>query len=479
MAVSNLIVKEKYAGDGSTTSFPIPFTFIPGELSTIVVEMYDDTTKEPIPVTPGDYTLSPAGDNPTAVVFLVAPLDGTTVIVRRDVPMTQIVEYINNGPFLAEDHEKGLDRIVLMVQQLADVVGRGLQLDILDDGVVSPVLPPGVPSAVIGFNEDGDALQLYPPGDFEGPQGDQGPAGQIATVTVAGEIEYDDPTPMSVTNVGTPEVADLQFVLRVGPKGEQGESTVLITVSDQVPDDGVGSDGDLWIFLDDGNTDNGDFYQKESGTYVLKGNIRGPAGGVNTFNGRSGAVVPEADDYSADMISVSPTGDVQSVLEDLQDQINNIDPLPSQTGNTGKFLQTDGTNTSWQDIPDGLPSQTGHAGKFLTTDGTDASWVEVPPSGVVPNAEQVFSGPGTITLQDVPMQMVRISGDSDLRVVELPDGTMDAQVVYVMGKNSQYPCLIEDNGGNVMQNGDITFIYGTVIQYIWDEDSAVWMQVGR
>ena len=49
---------------------------------------------------------------------------------------------------------------------------------------------------------------------------------------------------------------------------------------------------------------------------------------------------------------------------------------PAQTGNSGKFLTTDGTNTSWATV-DALPSQTGNSGKFLTTDGTDASWEEI------------------------------------------------------------------------------------------------------
>lgn len=47
--------------------------------------------------------------------------------------------------------------------------------------------------------------------------------------------------------------------------------------------------------------------------------------------------------------------------------------LPSQTGQSGKFLTTDGTDASWAAV-DALPSQTGQSGKFLTTDGTDASW---------------------------------------------------------------------------------------------------------
>lgn len=52
--------------------------------------------------------------------------------------------------------------------------------------------------------------------------------------------------------------------------------------------------------------------------------------------------------------------------------------LPSQTGNSGKFLTTDGTDASWAAISGGLPSQTGQSGKFLTTDGTDASWSDKP-----------------------------------------------------------------------------------------------------
>jgi hypothetical protein len=47
--------------------------------------------------------------------------------------------------------------------------------------------------------------------------------------------------------------------------------------------------------------------------------------------------------------------------------------VPSQTSNSGKYLTTDGTTSSWG-VVDALPSQTGNSGKFLTTNGTAASW---------------------------------------------------------------------------------------------------------
>jgi hypothetical protein len=50
--------------------------------------------------------------------------------------------------------------------------------------------------------------------------------------------------------------------------------------------------------------------------------------------------------------------------------------VPSQTGNSGKYLTTNGTVSSWGAV-DALPSQTSNAGKYLTTDGTTASWATV------------------------------------------------------------------------------------------------------
>ena len=61
--------------------------------------------------------------------------------------------------------------------------------------------------------------------------------------------------------------------------------------------------------------------------------------------------------------------------------LTGIDALPTQTGNNGKFLTTDGANADWVDV-DALPSQTGNSGKVLTTDGSVASWSDADPSEV-------------------------------------------------------------------------------------------------
>ena len=60
--------------------------------------------------------------------------------------------------------------------------------------------------------------------------------------------------------------------------------------------------------------------------------------------------------------------------------------IPSQTGNTGKFLTTNGTAVSWANInvaPE-LPNQSGNNGKYLKTNGSVVSWELIPEREAIP-----------------------------------------------------------------------------------------------
>jgi len=60
-------------------------------------------------------------------------------------------------------------------------------------------------------------------------------------------------------------------------------------------------------------------------------------------------------------------------IEDLSD-VNTMTP------SDGQLLTWDNDNNRWDaaDAPVSLPDQSGNSGKYLTTDGTDASWAEIP-----------------------------------------------------------------------------------------------------
>jgi hypothetical protein len=75
-------------------------------------------------------------------------------------------------------------------------------------------------------------------------------------------------------------------------------------------------------------------------------------------------------------VSATELGYLDGVTSAVQTQINAKEAtLPSQTGNTGKYLTTDGSAKSWGTVSQyALPSQTGNSGKYLTTNGTAESW---------------------------------------------------------------------------------------------------------
>jgi hypothetical protein len=75
-------------------------------------------------------------------------------------------------------------------------------------------------------------------------------------------------------------------------------------------------------------------------------------------------------------VTATELGYVDGVTSAIQTQIDAKEAtLPSQTGNSGKYLTTNGSAKSWGTVSQyALPSQTGNSGKFLTTNGTAESW---------------------------------------------------------------------------------------------------------
>lgn len=151
----------------------------------------------------------------------------------------------------------------------------------------------------------------------------------------------------------------------------------------------------------------------------------------------------------------SNIGTVTSVNNTSPDGSGNVtitipNPLPSQTGNSGKFLATDGTDPSWADV-DALPSQTGHSGEFLTTDGTDASWAAVSTRNI---GEVVQS---TIPLTDAGLHLL----DGSLLQ---GGGAYGDFVTYIAGLVSDYPDLF-DTEANWQQS---VTDYGVCGKFVYD-----------
>lgn len=106
-------------------------------------------------------------------------------------------------------------------------------------------------------------------------------------------------------------------------------------------------------------------------------------GAVDSVNGKTGTVVLTAEDINAiPQLTTMPTASA-----DLNGKIVQYTGATDATYTNGYFYKCAGagepvvyswTQTNVQPAPSGLPDQTGQSGKFLTTDGTDASWSDKP-----------------------------------------------------------------------------------------------------
>jgi len=156
MTVATTIAKmPPYAGTGIQVDFP--FTFKVMTDTDLVVILTDAAGVETVQTLTTHYTaaLTPAPGVGGTVTMLTPPAAGEILTILREIPYTQEIDYTENGPFLAETHEEGLDRAVMLAQQLKEVLSRCPQL--AKNSALSDLILPEP--------EDGKVLMGNPTGD--------------------------------------------------------------------------------------------------------------------------------------------------------------------------------------------------------------------------------------------------------------------------------------------------------------------------
>lgn len=128
MTVSSEIKRKDYSGDGATVSFPTEFRFLDNSHLKVILSI-DATGVEAEQTLDSDYSVTGSGeDSGGTVLMVVAPATGETLTIKRNVPLTQGIDYVENDPFPASAHENGLDKLTMLVQQLQEEVDRSLKL---------------------------------------------------------------------------------------------------------------------------------------------------------------------------------------------------------------------------------------------------------------------------------------------------------------------------------------------------------------
>ena len=129
MTISSTTVRNSYSGDGSTDTFTYNFKIFQDSDIQVIIRAANGTETTKTITT--HYTVTGAGVSTGGTVIFTSgniPTNTQTVVLRRNIPQLQAIDYIANDPFPAESHEEGLDRATMAIQQIQEEVTRSLKL---------------------------------------------------------------------------------------------------------------------------------------------------------------------------------------------------------------------------------------------------------------------------------------------------------------------------------------------------------------
>lgn len=90
---------------------------------------------------------------------------------------------------------------------------------------------------------------------------------------------------------------------------------------------------------------------------------------------------------------------------------------------------------------------------------------------------QSLANADPIALLGKSAEKVKVKSTGGAVNVTLPNGTIENQVVWVQGDDTDNPVTIVSTG-NVKSNGDKQFLLGVVVGYMWDITNATWYEMG-
>jgi len=129
MTVATTQISEVWTGDASSVTFPIPFPFL--DRAHLIVWKEDSLGVE---TSMTIVSATGEGESSGGSITLTEPVGvGYTLHVRRNTPKTQETDYVPHDPFPADSHERALDKLTMIVQELIASGSIDIDIDHLGD----------------------------------------------------------------------------------------------------------------------------------------------------------------------------------------------------------------------------------------------------------------------------------------------------------------------------------------------------------
>jgi hypothetical protein len=391
-----------HVGNASTVAFPYSRKFISNSHVFVTLDGVATTA----------YTLIGAGsESGGTVTFNTAPGSGVRIVIYRAVPFTQETDLENFDGNPAVVHENQLDLIVMQTQNLDERVDRALVAPV-DDVNVSLVLPKASARAN-GYPYFGTSGEILVTTDAAGVSAAAAAASASAASASASSASSSAATAAAIA--GSAVWSNVVFLT----SASSPYSVTSANSGDLLSIDTSG--GAVVITL------------PQISTLTLPFNI-----GIKKATSDTNVVTINRS--STDTIGAAGTSKTLSVLDQGVTLVADTDPAPDQ------WVPADFGN-----IGTVIPSQSGNSGKFLTTNGTVASW------GVVTTPGSVLLNTTTVSSPVATVDFVNGSGGVVL------DGTYKSYIVQVINviptANDEFYIRTSTNAGSSYDSGAGNYAY--------------------
>lgn len=155
MTVSATTAKDQYTGTGSLQVFAYTFRILDETHVKVEVEDVNGTITTQTLTT--HYTVSGVGSSSGGnITFVTAPAATDTIIITRNVPLSQTTDYVENDPFPAASHEDALDKLTMIAQQLDEATDRAVKVPV--SSTITDLTLPVTANAYLKWNSTATAL---------------------------------------------------------------------------------------------------------------------------------------------------------------------------------------------------------------------------------------------------------------------------------------------------------------------------------
>jgi hypothetical protein len=171
MTISTTIVKNSYAGNGVTTVFNYNFKILSSSDLKVIIRSTNGT--ETTKTLNTHYTITGVGSAVGGSVTFTAgniPVSEQTIVLIRDTAQTQSIDYVANDPFPAETHEEGLDKGIILTQELQEEIDRCLKLSKTNtmNSTEFYIGPADRAGKILGFDGNGELVVSQELGAYKG-----------------------------------------------------------------------------------------------------------------------------------------------------------------------------------------------------------------------------------------------------------------------------------------------------------------------